>query len=152
MSFWDRYNPDLVRYYPIAEDQRYWWEMRAPAFRDEKLLVELNNALGTDWDLFDVIVNELVATFNGTTLPHPDSPAEVGEPGFRPLVEMGVTVPQMQEALNRLPLEIVYEMWTKMKEVAPNWGPKRRDGEKAQPDGGRAEGLPLGEPDGQPVA
>lgn len=126
MSFWAQYNPETVRFYPDPEDTRYYWEMRSPTFRDERKLIGLNNQLGEDWTVFDVAVNELVCTFHSTTFPTQE---QGDEPDPEPILAPGASPEQILAVLELFPAAVVLAMWETMKEVAPHWGPvKRQEG------------------------
>lgn len=153
MSFWDQFSPDTVTYYPF-EDKRIFWTMRAPSFADERAMASY---ITTERRLVtDITARELALTFVETTFPAPESPShDPDAKDFVRGVKQGDPIEKIEQFINSLPALVVSEMWDKMQEAAPNWGPdfprptRRRgksDSRKKDGDGDRTEGSrPPGE-------
>jgi hypothetical protein len=140
MSFWDQFSPDTVTYYPL-EDKRIFWTMRAPSFADERAIsafIAEGRKLVTD-----ITARELAITFVETTFPAQDSPTQ--DPDDKAYVvgaKASDSVEKIEQFINALPALVVNEMWEKLKEVAPHWGPdfprpiqRRRKADPGQENG-----------------
>ncbi len=147
MDFWSKFSPDHVEFHPETgvdeegnsiTDERYRWIINAPTFGDEKSLSGwLMNAKNTT--VYDIATQELTLTFGGTNFPHPDSPTDdPNDPDFKPALYADATPEQIRNYLDSIPSGVVMAMWTKLREVAPNWGPEfqRSDRQERSADTG----------------
>ncbi len=125
MSFWAQFAPDETTYYPLASDERVYWRIKSPSFADERNLASwLSKERRT---AADIVSYELALTFLETTFPHPLSPTSDRQAdGFVPGLKKGSSFEEVIAYLDTVPTRVVDDMWKKLSEVAPHWGPNFR--------------------------
>lgn len=125
MSAFAKFVPDDIVFHPTVDgeiDTTFFWRIRAPTFRDERRVSE---GLKGGTSRADVIALEIAHTFAGTNFPDRNSPTDnPDEDAFVPLLRDDATPEQVIKALDDLPAAIVAQIWDRIPEVAPNWGPR----------------------------
>jgi hypothetical protein len=141
MSFWDQFSPDETIYHPVS-DERIYWKMHAPSFADERKLAAY--IMAERRTAADITAMEIALTFSETTFPHPTTPTrDPDDKGYVCGLEKGADVEAIMRFIDTLPAVVVDEMWDKVKEVAPNWGPTFP--RPVRPRGKTDSGTPVGD-------
>lgn len=125
-TIWSSYEFDETEFQLTLGDHTYFWRIKAPTFADERKLAALfgKRPVNTTWE---IAADELALTFGGTNLPHGSSPTfDPNGEGFVPALKVGDDAETIKNFLNTIPTEVVRQIWEKIKEVAPNWGPEFR--------------------------
>ena len=125
-TIWSTYELDETTYEITLGEYTYLWRIKAPTFADERKLAALfgKRPVNTTWE---IAADELALTFGGTTLPHASSPTfDPDDPSFVPALKVSDDAETIKNYLNSIPTQVVREMWSKVKDVAPNWGPEFR--------------------------
>ena len=123
MSFWAQFSPDETTYYPLESNPSVYWKIKAPSFSDERKIARwMTEDRRTS---ADVQAYEIGLTFLATTFPHSDLPTQdPSEKGFVPGLKKGASVEEVIAYLDTIPSRVVDEIWKKLVEVAPHWGPR----------------------------
>jgi hypothetical protein len=131
MSFWAKYAPDQTEYYlPDPSDPEkkkltpYYWRILAPSFAAERRLAAYLSSEEYRTTP-EICMEELSLTFGGTNFPAADSPTfDPADAAFKPALAPDASAEQIKAFIDTLPPQIVIDIWEKLKEVAPNWGPR----------------------------
>lgn len=122
---------DPVRH-NFKEEPELWWAIRPPTVKEEiamsKFLMNNRIVIGPDGSRreqpptsIEVAAMEVVLTFAGTNIP-----ADVDKPvaaGGDPAINAQDHAAKVEAFIFDMPREMLMELWYKVGEVVPTWGP-----------------------------
>lgn len=126
MSFWNKIRPFETEYRP-TESSEYYWRFKAPTVKVEEEMAAYITENAGSLTTPEVAVKELARTFAGSNFPDPNSPTtDPYNPDFIPALSDDATPEDVERYLREsgMPSALMFELWKKMKEVAPHWGPE----------------------------
>jgi len=122
----------------FKNEPEWWWKIKPPTAGDElqisKFLVQERRELGSDGVLreyppttAEIALREIALTFAGTNIPgQPDDPLQMPLRMPEPILKVGQSVHEIEEVLRSMPQAMVNEIWEKIAEACPGWGPSPR--------------------------
>ena len=131
MNFGNYAIVDNVRHY-LEKEPTWWWEVKSPTVNDEIALARFIRSDGEEGIgklNIQIAAREIALTFAATNIPQdPEKPVE---DGGKSILKKGAPPEQVEQVLEQMPAEMLYEIWGAVGEAVPMWGPRVPELEEA---------------------